>query len=83
MSSLIAENSLMLRFFCVPETKGRALEELDACFEEHISARKFSKFMSTGAAGRLAALEGVRGVQREDFEARGKMDGEIRETERV
>ncbi|RSH95517.1 hypothetical protein EHS25_000609 [Saitozyma podzolica] len=46
-------------YFCVPETKNRALEELDACFEERISARKFSSFVATGAAAQVAVLETV------------------------
>ncbi|KAK3366224.1 general substrate transporter [Lasiosphaeria ovina] len=31
-------------FLCVPETKGRSLEQLDELFEKQVSARKFSSF---------------------------------------
>lgn len=31
----------LLCFFCIPETRGKTLEELDALFEAHVPARKF------------------------------------------
>ena len=44
-------------FFFVPETKGRALEELDECFAARLSARKFAAYQTTGAAALLHELE--------------------------
>ena len=61
----------MCSYFYLPETKGRALEEINACFEEGISARKFDKFISTGAAGRIAGYE-VSGMHADDLEAQRK-----------
>lgn len=41
----------------VPETKGRNLEELDYCFEQRVSAWRFSQIASIGAARELHQLE--------------------------
>ena len=61
-------------YFYLPETKGRALEELNACFEERLSARSFDKFIATGAAGRVAAYEAATGFNADDMEAQRKGD---------
>ena len=63
-----------LRYFYLPETKGRALEEINACFEEGIPARKFEKFISTGAAGRIAGYESAGGIHADDMEAQRKAE---------
>lgn len=44
-------------FFCMPELKGRSLEEVDEMFEAKIQAWDFGKFETTGAGRRLIALE--------------------------
>lgn len=45
-----------------PETTGRSLEELDELFEKHVPARKFSRFVTTGAGHRVAELEASKDV---------------------
>lgn len=44
-------------FFFVPETKGRGLEELDYCFAQGVSPRKFHTIRVEGAAATLHDLE--------------------------
>lgn len=34
-------------FLCVPETKGRTLEEIDELFAKHVSVRDFRQFETT------------------------------------
>lgn len=31
-------------YLCIPEMKGRSLEELDELFENHVSVKKFRKY---------------------------------------
>ncbi|RDL36237.1 Uncharacterized protein BP5553_06849 [Venustampulla echinocandica] len=44
-------------WFCMPELKGRNLEEIDQLFEAKIPARKFSSFQTTGMSHDLALFE--------------------------
>lgn len=48
----MATCAVVYTYFCVPETKGRSLEELDELFEKHVPARKFSSTETTGAGRR-------------------------------
>ncbi|KAF4922771.1 Major facilitator-type transporter ecdD [Colletotrichum viniferum] len=47
-------------WFCMPELKGRNLEEIDQLFEANIPAWQFHKFQTDGLSHDLAALEGVK-----------------------
>lgn len=48
-------------WLCMPELKGRNLEEIDQLFEAKIPARKFSSFETMGMAHEVAALENNEG----------------------
>lgn len=50
------------------------MEEIDAAFEEGISARKFTQFIATGAAGRVAGLENQYAVNADDLAAQRKAE---------
>ncbi|KAI8180839.1 Major facilitator-type transporter ecdD [Colletotrichum sp. SAR 10_75] len=45
-------------WFCMPELKGRNLEEIDQLFEANIPAWQFHKFQTDGLSHDLAVLEG-------------------------
>ena len=49
--------SVAVAYFVFPETRGRALEELDELFEKKVSARKFATTETTGAGRRVTAIE--------------------------
>ena len=40
--------------FCLPEVKGRSLEEIEELFQEDIKAWNFSKYKTKGLSGRVA-----------------------------
>ncbi|KAI0842797.1 general substrate transporter [Hypoxylon sp. FL0890] len=44
-------------YLCVPETKGRTLEEIDELFANRVSVRNFSSFKTTIVAEALKAVE--------------------------
>ncbi len=44
-------------WFCMPELKGRSLEEIDQLFDAKISARKFASFETTGLSHDVALME--------------------------
>lgn len=50
------------------------MEEIDAAFKEGISARKFTQFIATGAAGRVAGLENDYAVNADDLAAQRKAE---------
>ncbi|KAI1412546.1 general substrate transporter [Hypoxylon sp. FL1857] len=54
-----ASNFCCLVFFylCVPETKGRTLEEIDELFANRVSVRNFSSFQTTIGAEALEVVE--------------------------
>jgi SP family sugar:H+ symporter-like MFS transporter len=56
-------------YFCVPETKGRALEELDTLFEARVPARSFSGHVVIGPPERESAVEGGHALQGIDTKA--------------
>ncbi|KAH8890198.1 general substrate transporter [Thozetella sp. PMI_491] len=49
-------------FFCMPELKGRNLEEIDELFEANLPAWRFHKYETTGLSRELNALENGRPV---------------------
>lgn len=49
--------SSVYAFFCMPELKGRNLEEIDQLFEANIPAWKFHKFETTGLSHELTLRE--------------------------
>ncbi|KAI2614247.1 general substrate transporter [Hypoxylon fragiforme] len=49
---------LVFFFFCVPETKGRTLEEIDELFANRVSVRKFKSYQTTIAVEAMKDIEG-------------------------
>jgi hypothetical protein len=56
--------ALIFAIFMVPETKGRALEEMDELFAMKIWPWKWSKAQTTGAGRRVAEIESGRDVEK-------------------
>lgn len=48
---------LVFFYICVPETKGRTLEEIDELFANRVSVRNFKAFKTTIVAEALKELE--------------------------
>jgi SP family sugar:H+ symporter-like MFS transporter len=44
-------------YFCVPEMKGRSLEELDELFNEKVPARKFKGYICSGIGAQITEIE--------------------------
>ncbi|KAK5118700.1 hypothetical protein LTR85_007906 [Meristemomyces frigidus] len=68
-------------YFCLPEVKGRSLEEIDEMFAQRLPARKFRHYVCTGRA----ALESMKraGSVSEDGEKWEHKDGTVETIERV
>ncbi|PQE22199.1 Quinate permease protein [Rutstroemia sp. NJR-2017a WRK4] len=62
-------------FFCVPETKGKTLEEMDQVFGSHTSADDMTAFAEVQERVGLTAL--VQGRVEEDSEVEAKKEGEV------
>lgn len=64
-------------WFCLPEVKGRTLEEIDEMFEKRLPARKFRTYVCTGRA----ALESMqRNATTFEMDTGPKSKGDVVET---
>ena len=64
-------------WICLPEVKGRTLEEIDEMFEKRLPARKFRTYVCTGRA----ALESMqRNASTLEMDTGPKSKGDVVET---
>ncbi|KAK5138479.1 hypothetical protein LTR08_000065 [Meristemomyces frigidus] len=72
-------------YFCLPEVKGRTLEEIDEMFEQRLPARQFRKYVCTGRAAVESTRRNVSvsGSSSEDDAKREHKDGTVETIERV
>lgn len=69
-------------YFCLPEVKGRSLEEIDEMFAARLPARKFRTYVCTGQAA-LDSKNRNTSVAEDDDKSAGGKDGTVETIERV
>lgn len=68
-------------YFCLPEVKGRTLEEIDEMFAQNLPARKFRSYVCTGRAA-LESMNRNASISDNDEKSEHK-DGTVETIERV
>ena len=71
----------MFVYFCLPEVKGRSLEEIDEMFAARLPARKFRSYVCTGRAAIESKMRN--GSDSDDDKSTGGKDGTVQTIERV